>query len=133
LCTIGLLAGSYNSNPVGFDLGINTINTRDGLFFGTLFFAIGVAFCNLIPRLNKRMAAGMALAGLAIYCLEAIRLRCFIPPIMHDYLLGMTPYGVGASLLVIHHSDCEAWSLPRYTAAKTGGTDGEKVCRDTDR
>jgi surface polysaccharide O-acyltransferase-like enzyme len=106
LYTIGLLAGSYNVTPIGFDLNINTCK---GPFFGTLFFAIGVALRNRMPRLSKRAAACMALAGLAIFSLEAIliRLRWFVHPIMHDYLLGSIPYGVGASLLIMTKPDSD--------------------------
>jgi hypothetical protein len=87
LYATGLRTGSYNSRQVGFDLNNNA---RNGVFFGALFSAIGVAFCNRIPRLSERVAAVMALAGLAIYRLEAVRLRWFIPLILLQADTGAT-------------------------------------------
>ena len=104
LYVYGLLGGSYKVTPLGFEA---IFNTRNGIFFSTLFFAIGVAFHNRMPRVGKLMAAGLAFTGLAIFCLEAYYLRAqwSVPPINHDYLLGTIPGGVGVFLLVFAHRD----------------------------
>ena len=104
LYVCGLLGGSYKVTPFGFDAHFNT---RNGIFFGTLFFAIGVAFHNRMPRVNKTTASCIALIGLAIFCLEAyyLRLQWSVSPIQHDYLLGTVPFGVGVALLALTHQD----------------------------
>ena len=100
----GLLGGSYKATPIGFDMHFKT---RDALFFGTVFFAIGIMFRNKTPRVSKKMALGIALTGLLIFCLEAFYLRSHwqITTISHDYLLGSIPFGIGVSLFVFNHQE----------------------------
>jgi fucose 4-O-acetylase-like acetyltransferase len=104
LYVIGLLGGSYNVTPIGFDMHFNT---RDGFFLSTLFFAIGVAFHNRMPRISKKMALGIAVGGLAIFSLEAfyLRIQWNLSPCCHDYLLGTIPFGVGVTLLALSRPD----------------------------
>jgi surface polysaccharide O-acyltransferase-like enzyme len=104
LYVFGLLAGSYRVTPFGFDIHFDT---RNGVFFGTLFFALGIAFRHRMPRVNRMTASGMALIGLAIFCLEAyyLRIRWKISPVDHDYLLGSIPFGVGIALLAFAQQD----------------------------
>jgi surface polysaccharide O-acyltransferase-like enzyme len=104
LYVFGLLGGSYKATPFGFDFHFDT---RNGVFFGALFFAIGVAFHKRMPRVSWMTAICIALMGLGIFCLEAYYLRqqCSISPIQHDYLLGTVPLGVGVSLLAFTQRD----------------------------
>ena len=105
LYIIGLLAGSYKVTPLGFDLHFDT---RNGIFFSTLFFAIGVAFQNTkLPRMSWKAAAAFALGGLIFYSLEALCLKIFFKAAIpyHDYLLGSVPYGIGVFLLAVTQPD----------------------------
>jgi surface polysaccharide O-acyltransferase-like enzyme len=104
LYCIGLLGGSYHSTPIGFDMHFNT---RNGVFFSTLFFAIGVALRTRMPRVSKKMALGIALSGLVIYSFEALylRLSCGASPSCHDYLLGTVPFGIGVALFALAQPD----------------------------
>jgi surface polysaccharide O-acyltransferase-like enzyme len=106
LYIIGLLGGSYRLMPLGLDL---QFNTRDGIFFSTLFFAIGIAFRNRTPQVSKPFAIGMALTGLVLYTLEALflKLQWDLSPRFHDYLLGTVPFGVGVALLALSQPDSD--------------------------
>ena len=104
LYLVGLLAGAYKVTPFGFDMHFNT---RNGVFFSTLFFAVGVMFSNRLPRISRRMALGIALGGLALSIGEAYYLRRVYELTAEyvDYLIGTVPFGVGMSLLCITQSD----------------------------
>jgi hypothetical protein len=104
LYIIGLLGGSYKLAPIGFDIHFNT---RNAVFFSTLFFAIGVMFRDRMPHVDRRMAIGITLVGLVIYSLEAfyLRMQWGLSPSYQDYLLGTIPFGVGASLLALSQPD----------------------------
>jgi peptidoglycan/LPS O-acetylase OafA/YrhL len=92
---IGLLGGSYQITPIGLNLDFNT---RNGIFFSALFFAIGVLFYIKKPQVSPAVAWGLYLGGLAIFSLETYLLwtNWSALPIRHDYLIGSIPYGIGA-------------------------------------
>ncbi len=103
LYILGLLGGSYSATPLGFEIDFNT---RDGIFFSTLFFAVGVLFSGGIPRISKAVAVCIAFVGLVIFCLEAYypySAMVSANPIYHDYLLGSIPFGVGMFLFAMQH------------------------------
>lgn len=104
LYVIGLLGGPYKLAPIGFDIHFNT---RNAVFFSTLFFAIGVMFRDRMPQVNRRMVIGITLVGLVIFSLEAVYLRMQwgLSPSYQDYLLGTIPFGVGVSLFVLSQPD----------------------------
>ena len=95
---LGLLGGSYAITPAGVDLHFNT---RNGLFFSTLFFAVGVQFHINKPKVNPNFAWGLYLAGLALFSLETYLLwaQWSALPIRHDFLIGSVPMGIGAFLV----------------------------------
>ena len=95
---IGLLGGSYQITPIGFDLHFNS---RNGIFFSVLFFAIGVLIYNKKPQVSPAVVWGLYLGGFALFSLETYFLWIYWSalPIRHDYLLGSIPYGIGAFLL----------------------------------
>jgi surface polysaccharide O-acyltransferase-like enzyme len=97
---LGLLGGSYFYTPIGLNLHFDT---RDGIFFSTLFFAVGVLTSLKPPKVSAGMAWGIFLVGLALFCLEAYVLwaNWKILPIRHDYLLSSIPYGIGAFLIAL--------------------------------
>ena len=92
---IGLLGGSYQITPIGIHLDFNT---RDGIFFSTLFFAIGVLIHVHKPQVSPTLAWGLYLGGFILFSLETYLLwaNWSALPIRHDYLLGSIPYGIGA-------------------------------------
>jgi surface polysaccharide O-acyltransferase-like enzyme len=105
LYVLGLLGGSYRVTPAGLDLHFQT---RNGIFFSTLFFGIGVVLHDRgLPRVRRATAAAIAAGGLALYCAEALYLRrgwgSGIPD--HDYLLGTVPFGIGMALLALTQED----------------------------
>lgn len=95
---LGLLGGSYMITPIGINLDFNT---RNGIFFSTLFFAIGVLFYIKKPPVNPALAWGLYLGGFAIFSAETYFLwaNWSALPIRHDYLIGSVPYGIGAFLI----------------------------------
>jgi peptidoglycan/LPS O-acetylase OafA/YrhL len=95
LFAIGLLGGSYQITPIGIHL---EFNTRDGIFFSTLFFAIGVLVYLHKPQVSPALAWGLYLGGFALFSLETYFLwaNWSALPIRHDFLISSIPYGVGA-------------------------------------
>ncbi len=104
LYLIGLLGGAYAPTPIGFDLHIPA---RDGPFFTTLFFAVGVAFRRKLPAISMWQAAGIALLGLGLFVAEGLVLRQFwsVPITENDFLLGSVPYGIGVTLMAFKGTD----------------------------
>lgn len=100
LFAVGLLGGAYSTTPIGFTLDFNT---RDGIFFGTLFFAIGVLLHIRKPQVSPSLAWGLYLSGGVIFALEMYLLwaNWSANPITHDYLLGSLPYGIGVFLVAL--------------------------------
>jgi surface polysaccharide O-acyltransferase-like enzyme len=95
---LGLLGGSYQITPVGLNLDFNT---RNGIFFSALFFAIGVLIYVKKPQVSPALAWGLYLAGFALFSFEVYFLwaNWSVLPIRHDYVIGSIPYGIGAFLI----------------------------------
>jgi surface polysaccharide O-acyltransferase-like enzyme len=95
LFLIGLLGGSYQVTPIGVDLGFNT---RNGIFFSVLFFAIGVLISVKQWRVGPAVAWILFVGGCALFGLESYFLwaNWTLLPIRHDYLFASIPYGIGA-------------------------------------
>jgi len=109
LYVIGVLGGAYQGSEVGFSLhiGNNILNTRDGPFFGTLFFTTGYL---LSARNPKRSWAALGLiiltAGLVIHFSEFVLIQtCLhskpVPVSSRDFAFGTYGMGVGAFLMAI--------------------------------
>ena len=100
LFIIGLFAGSYRETGLGFELHFNT---RNGPFFGALFFAIG-AYLHGRPALGKLTAIWMYVFGLLLFSAESYFLwsRWGMDPIKNDYLLGSIPMGIGFFLFALN-------------------------------
>jgi hypothetical protein len=90
--------------PLGFDLHFDT---RNGVFFSALFFAIGVAFSENLPRVSWKMATAITCGGLTLFYSEALYLKIYwgLGITTHDYLLGSVPLGIGVSLLALTQPD----------------------------
>lgn len=102
LYILGLLGGAYRFTHFGFHL---PFSNKDGIFFSTLFFAIGVLFSKNLPRINPIVSLGIALSGFIIFCIEAYTLRFHELPTGHNYLVGTIPFSVGVFLFVFRGSD----------------------------
>lgn len=110
---VGLLGGSYAITPIGWTFDFNT---RNGIFFSALFFAIGVWLRVKQIQVHPALAWGLYLLGLAIFSLEVYLLWAgwSALPIRHDYLLGSIPYGTG--FFLIAHSARRETKLDRLLA-----------------
>ncbi len=98
LFIVGMLGGAYKATDIGINLHFNT---RDGIFFSTLFFGIGAYFHHKRPQVGKAAALGIYLFGLALFALESWYLwsQWEMDPIKNDYVFGSVAYGIGAFLI----------------------------------
>lgn len=98
LFLVGMLGGSYRATDIGVNLHFNT---RDGIFFSTVFFGIGAYFHHKQPQVNKATALWFYFGGMALYALESWYLwsQWNMDPTRNDYVLGSIPYGIGFFLL----------------------------------
>ena len=96
----GLIAGPYKIIPVGIDLYFT-----QGLYvvYSLLFFSIGVALQQNMPRIGVKGAWGIFVVGLAVYGTETYVLwhTWGLPQAKNDFGLGMIPLGIGAFLLAV--------------------------------
>lgn len=97
---LGLLGGSYLPTPIGVNLDFNT---RNGVFFGALFFAMGAIIRVHKLKVSPAAAWTMFLSGLAWFAAETYFLwaNWSSLPIRHDYLFGSIPYGLGAFFVAL--------------------------------
>lgn len=113
LFLIGMLGGSYRLSPPGYEI---EFNTRNAIFFSTVFFGIGAWFRANNPNLSKTSAIGLYLAGLVIFSIESYFLwsRYGMDPIKNDYTLGSIPYGIGFFLLAqrFEATKLDKWFAP---------------------
>ena len=112
LFLVGMFGGAYRLTSLGFDINFNT---RNGIFFSTVFFGIGAWFSANKPQISKAAAIGIYLAGLALFSLECFYLwsQFQLDPIKNDYVLGSIPYGIGFFLIAQRF---EATALDRWSA-----------------
>jgi surface polysaccharide O-acyltransferase-like enzyme len=98
LYIVGLLGGAYEYSRFGFNCDFNT---RNGIFFSTLFFGIGIRLRKNQPRVKESTAIIISIAGFALYCFEAFELRQIRDPRTIDYLIGTVPWSIGIVLLAL--------------------------------
>lgn len=98
LFLIGLLSGSYMMTPIGFNMHFNS---RNAIFFSTVFFSIGVLISIKQLRLGMVWSWILYFAGGLLFAVESYILwaNWNLLPIRHDYLLGSLPYGIGVFFL----------------------------------
>ncbi len=104
LFIVGALAKSYSATPIGLEL---EFNTRNGPFFGLIFFVTGIWFARRTPSPRwLYLGAGVMLAGAAGQFVETIYImRAFEVPPTHDYVFCTYLFGAGSALVALsNHS-----------------------------
>lgn len=98
LYLIGLLAKAYSDTP----LGVHTnFNTRNGPFFGTIFFVSGYFLSNLTPKPGW-FSKGVTLLGVGwLFHFSELYILCKLYGTnpYQDYVFGTYFMGVGAALV----------------------------------
>ena len=116
---VALLGGSYAPSPLGLDLGWDV---RNGPLVAVPFIFLGDALSRRSP-VTAAASATVALAGLALSCLEALTLgRLYGSPLAsHDVLVGTALLGPGVFLLALAARGVEPGTLlPRLGALTLG-------------
>jgi surface polysaccharide O-acyltransferase-like enzyme len=100
LYLFGVVAGSWSPAPFGLKI---PFHTKNGPFFGTVFFVVGWLISSDRGLPARRLAHVLLWGGAAMSALEIYVLweRFGIKPTVHAYLMGTLPFGLGASLLVV--------------------------------
>ncbi len=100
LFVIGLAGGGYQSTALGVDLGLDT---RNGPFFGTLFFVIGVKLYQREGTKRWQAAVFMLIVGFLVQTAESLFVYYMtkVSPSSHDYMLGTVLFGWGAAELAL--------------------------------
>ncbi|MDB5799700.1 MAG: hypothetical protein JWL63_639 [Rhodocyclales bacterium] len=100
LYVVGLLAKAYADTPFGIP---TSFNTRNGPFFGTVFFASGFFLSHLKPN-ETWFAKGIALliAGGALHFFEIYTLwHLYGTSPYQDYVAGTYLMGIGAAMAAL--------------------------------
>jgi surface polysaccharide O-acyltransferase-like enzyme len=113
----GLLAGSWASTPLGFNIHFYT---RNGPFFSLIFFAAGWHWSAKDKKLTLRGSIALVLIGLITSFLEdyLIWTKFGVSLSKNPYGLGTLPFGLGAISLVLLMPDmgrnCKLALLGKY-------------------
>ncbi|MHB1678047.1 MAG: acyltransferase [Sulfuriferula sp.] len=104
LYLFGLLAKAYSATPIGLYI---PFNTRDGPFFGTIFFVSGYLLSSLKPS-HEWLALGLSLLvlGYLLHFSEIYFLWKWygVNPIQ-DYVIGTYFMGVGAAMASLSNAN----------------------------
>jgi surface polysaccharide O-acyltransferase-like enzyme len=92
----GLLGGAYSHTALGFH---PSLNTRFGLFFGTLYIVLGWLLAQYSFSCSKKTALLIFIGGLFLQIFEFYGLRHFLDTINIDYSLSTIVYTLGIFLL----------------------------------
>lgn len=97
LYLFGVLAGAYANTPLGIEI---SINTRNGPFFGTIFFATGYYLSGIKRKASwLRYGIGGFLLGLFLHSLEIYILsNYFNTSPRQNYVVGTYLMGTGVAL-----------------------------------
>ena len=100
LYAVGLLGKAYANTPLGIQI---QFNTRNGPFFGLLFFVSGYLLSRRKPQ-ESWFAKGLALTVLG-YCVHFLELyflhRRYGTTLAQDYLVGTYLLGLGSALMAL--------------------------------
>lgn len=97
LYVVGVLGGFYAKTPIGLDLHFDT---RDGPFFGSLFFGLGVWLTSRRRSPSFGVIVLIFLMGIGLSAVELGFLHHEYGVNMRDadYVVGTAPYGIGVTL-----------------------------------
>ena len=100
LYLFGLAAKAYANTPVGVDTAIDTIN---GPFFGTIFFATGYFLSRLSPNPGWLLKGfGLWVIGCLVHFSEIYFLRAsYDASPYQDYVIGTYFMGLGAAMIAL--------------------------------
>jgi hypothetical protein len=100
LYVIGLLGRTYSHTPIGININFNT---RNGPFFGTIFFVSGYLVSRFHPQCRWLFIGTCVLAiGIIIHFTEAYCIWCIYGMYpWYDYFVGTYFMGVGAALMAL--------------------------------
>jgi surface polysaccharide O-acyltransferase-like enzyme len=109
LYVAGVLARAYKETSVGFALTLfgHSLDTRDGPFFGTLFFVTGYFLSARPPKARwLRIGGGLLTVGLLLQALEFEMIHSLLhaPPVglySQDYVFGTYAMGIGATMIAL--------------------------------
>jgi surface polysaccharide O-acyltransferase-like enzyme len=110
----GLLAKAYSASPFGISIGFNT---RNGPFFGTIFFVSGYLLSELQPNpLWLKKGLWIASFGYILHFLELFTLwRWYGVDPHQDYVLGTYFVGIGTAIAALsNHPALTSGGLVRY-------------------
>ncbi len=112
LYAVGLLAKAYSLTPLGFH---TAFNTRDGPFFGTIFFASGYILSGLKPD-ETWLAKGLMIMGFGfvMHFTELYLLWRYYgqSPLRQDYVIGTYFMGIGAATAALSNHRLVKFELP---------------------
>ena len=100
LYIVGVLGGAYARTPIGIQM---SFHTRNGPFFGTIFFVCGYFMFRLKAQ-RKWMIYGIVMffAGWTVHFSElVILLKVFHSGPGHSYVMGTLFMGIGAAMIAL--------------------------------
>jgi len=103
LYLIGLLARAYSDTPLGIHINFNT---RNGPFFGTIFFVSGYFLANRTPEPGW-FSKGVTLLGVGwIFHFSELYVLCklFGTNPYQDYVIGTYLMGIGAAMVSLSNN-----------------------------
>lgn len=101
LYVFGLCAKAYSPAPIGIDIAFNT---RDGPFFGTIFFVMGLILSKYnIESRHFVYGLSILMAGYLVHFGEIYYLYITykISPASHDFVIGTLLVGLGISIMAL--------------------------------
>jgi surface polysaccharide O-acyltransferase-like enzyme len=106
---IGVLARSYSETSFGIPLSLagHPIDTRNGPFFGTIFFVSGYWLSEFIPQSRwlrwglVLLFGGLLLQGMEIHAIHTFLHALPIQMDLQDYVFGTYAMGLGATLVAL--------------------------------
>lgn len=114
LYLFGLMAGAYAKTPLGMPIDFNT---RNGPFFSTIFFVVGLLLAKYPSFFSLKSAVLLVIGGFLLHMLEVYFLwRLYeINPMSQDYVFGTLPFGVGMAAIALSRSKLgEKTFIARY-------------------
>lgn len=100
LYVFGVLAKAYSATPVGIELNFNT---RNGPFFGLIFFVTGIYLSSKTPKISWfKYGVSLFCMGTFLHFLEIyLLMKGYGTPLKQDFVFGTYLMGVGISYIAL--------------------------------